>query len=326
VAREAGVAVGTVSRFLNGYRLRSENNARVVEAIDRLGYKENFIAKGMKTRKTHTIGIALTANDEFQIEIIRALESRLYSNGYTLLICDYEDDLRVLDSKLAFFLDRYVDGLVANPLPRSRQYFEPYRERNIPVVFYDYVLPGFSTDAVSSDHQSGARTATEYLISMGHRRIGFLGGPGNHHYTASERKKGFAHAFQHAGIQVEPGLIMDGTWYKDSGYINAMKLLKTPNPPTALFSANYMIGVGALRAIKELGMKIPQDISIVSFDDVDIFEIYQPGITAVRQPAAQIATLAADLLLERLRGNGDARYRHITLSTELIIRESVKKL
>ena len=326
VARESGLSVGTVSRYLNGYKLRSANSIRIAQAIEQLDYRENFIAKGMKTRRTYTIGIAVSAHDEFQVQVIRTLERRLYAKGYTLVICDFEDDLKTLESKLNFFLNRYVDGLVIIPIPRSAASFTPYRERKIPVIFYDVVITGFNTDSVSCDHQNGSRQGAEYLLAMGHRRIGYLGGPAKQNSSASERRKGFELALRNANIPETPGHILDGTWDKESGYANAMKLLTSADPPTALLAANYRLGIGALLAIKKLGLRIPEDVSLVSFDDVDAFEIYQPGITCIKQPVVQIADVIADLMIERLSGKPVDRYQHISLPSELIVRESVRNL
>lgn len=326
VAQRAMVAVGTVSRYLNGANLREHNRARIEKAIKELGYKENYIAKGMKTNRTSTIGVLFPALDAFHVSIVSSLEKTLSKHGYILVVCDFEDDSDVLERKLTFLLDRSVDGVIASPIPKNRSALEELRSAGVPTVFFNNSVPGFEADEVSSDGTEAVRRATDYLVAMNHRRIGFINGASKYS-TAADRYEGYRQALERAGIGIDQSLTLEVPWNEPSGgYRAGMSMLSRPDRPTALISANYLIALGVLRAVRESGMVPQRDISLVNFDDSELFELTVPSITAIRQPVEDISRAAAELLIRRLGGDWTDFPTKIRLLTQLILRDSVRHL
>lgn len=325
VANRAGVSVGTVSRYLNGYTLREKNLSRVERAIRELGYKENFIAKGMKTGKTHTVGVLFSGLDEFHASMLSALEKIFSRRGYFLVVCDYESDPEILQRKASFLIDRNVDALIVSPAPEEAGALREIREAGVPIVFFNDSLPGFSADHVASDGFEAMRKATEYLLHMNHRRIALINGP-QVYSTALDRLRGYRQAFKDAGLATDRGLVREGRWNDSSGGHRAgNELLSLSDPPTAVLCGNFHIGVGLLRAVRQRGLRIPQDVSLVSYDDGDLFELSRPGITAIRQPIRRMADAIAELVLKRLSGNDEDFPSHNFLDTQFILRESVSR-
>ena len=326
VAKRADVSVGTVSRYLNGYTLRARNAERIERAIKELGYKENFIAKGMKTRRTMTIGVALPNLDAFHAGILSLLDKSLSKRGYFLVLCDYEGDPGILNAKLTFLYDRYVDGLIVSPIPGDVEILEKYKREGIPFVFFNDIWPGFEADKVFVNNEEASFRAVEYLIRLNHRRIGVVNGP-MRFSTAAERFMGFKRALAVHNIPLEERWTREGEWGSVvSGYSAGKSLLRQRDRPTALFAANYLLGIGVLRAINELGLRIPDDISFVSFDDSETFQAYHPPVTCIRQPLELISESVAELMIRRLRGDRDDFPHETVLQANLILRDSIRMI
>lgn len=324
VAEQAGVSIGTVSRYLNGYSLKQRNTERIERAIKDLGYKENFIAKGMKTRRTMTIGVAVPNLDAFHAGVLSLLDKILSKRGYFIVLCDYEGDPTILNSKLTFLYDRYVDGLIVSPIPGDVQVLEKYKQEQIPFVFFNDIWPGFAADKVFVDNELASGRAVEYLIQMNHRKIGIVNGP-MRFSTAAGRFAGFKRALRERGARFEERWAREADWGSiASGYSAGKSLLSQRDRPTALFAANYLLGVGVLHAVNELGLRIPKDLSFVSFDDSDIFQAYRPAITCIRQPLELISESVAQLMIRRLGGDTDDFPNETVLQTSLILRDSVR--
>ena len=354
--------MGTVSRFLNGERLRDANRRRVERAITELGYRQSFPARTLKTGRTYSVATVVAGFNEFHSGVIASLGKTLARRGYHLIICEHERDPVVLGEQLGFLLERQIDGLVLSSSTMDLAILREYQERNVPLVVYNEMVRGLPVDSVNTDNAPSAFRATRYLWDMGHRIIGFIGGtPGSH--TAEERLRGYAEALAASrgtgtrrvgepdgeaapgsagearghreppavgGPDGEPtvgdGLVAVGDWTGSGGYAATLRLLAAVPHPTALISANYNMTTGVLRALRESGRRIPQDISLISFGDPDYFQAYRPPITAVRQPIDQIAGHVADLLLRRMAGDRDGLPEDHRLDCEQIIRGSVRRI
>jgi LacI family transcriptional regulator len=335
VAERADVAVGTVSRYLNGQNVRESNRARIEQAIAELGYRMDFIARGMKTRRTMTVGVVLPGFDQYHSDVLSGLEQSLSSRGYMAIVCDYMADARVLREKLEFLMTRHVDAFIISPPSRSKEPILDIQSRNRPVVLINNSVPGVLADHVGVSDRSAAFEAVQHLLEYGHTRIAMLSGP-NSHTTAIERSRGYIDALEAHGLAEEESLTRTADWSyvpdgdqgtaTGDGVRASVELLRGDGRPTALFCANQMLGIAALHAIRELGLRIPQDVSLVVFDDSATFRLVRPGITVVRQPTARISEAAADLVVRRLTSEArDGFPEDIRVSAELIARQSVAR-
>ncbi|HUZ17322.1 MAG TPA: LacI family DNA-binding transcriptional regulator [Spirochaetia bacterium] len=323
MARLAKVSVGTVSRYLNGFVLREKNRARVEAAISELRYKVNFIAKGMKTRRTLSIGLLVTKLDEFHATIVRRLERVLSKQGYMLVVCDYEHDIATLESKLTFLMDRSIDGFIVSPVPRHIKVLSELRDAGVPVVFFNNSVPGFETDHIASDGASAVYRAVDHLVHLGHSRIALVSGRRSYS-TAADRFSGYRDALKDNNIPVVSGLLREVDWAVPlEGYRAAKSVLSSDPPPSAILAGNYIVGLGVLRAIRELDIKMPARLSFVTFDDGEVFQLNSPSITAITQPLDDLAEATAAILLRRLSGDWEDFPADVLLPAQLVLRDSI---
>ena len=330
VARKAGVSIGTVSRFLNGYAQKDKTRAKVSQTIEALGYRQNVIAKGMKTRRTYSIGVLFPIFDEFHTEILSALEKLFSRRGYQMVVSQYEHDERAMEEKLKFLRERFADGLILSPddprlNPEIARECRKLIESGVPVITFNNRIPALETDHVHVNDAEAVQGAVEYLVNMNHRDIAILAGP-EWFSTARERLTGYMQAMERHGISDAHRTVLSGQWGSTAGgYQLGRKMLSGPHRPTAVFSSNYILTLGALEYVHESGLRIPEDISLASFDDAHLFKLYRPGITAIRQPLEGIAKAVTELMIRRMAGDWSHFPTDQRLPTELILRQSVRK-
>ncbi len=331
VAKMAGVSIGTVSRFLNGYSLKEKTRARVAQAIDVLSYRQNVIAKGMKTRRTYSIGVLLPIFDEFNTEILSVLEKLFSSRGYQMVVCQYEYDDRAMEEKLKFLRGRFADGLILSPgkTGLNTEIAHECRkciESGIPVITFNNRISDLENDHVHVNDAEAVQQAVEYLLNMNHRSIGILAGVDTSS-TAQERLTGYMQAMKRHGIAKAHRIVLSGQWFfSESGYNLGKKMMSLPHRPTAVFSSNCILAFGFMEFLHESGLRIPEDVSLISFDDPQLFSLHRPGVTAIRQPLEGIAKAVTELMIRRLSGDRSHFPTDLRLSTELILRSSVRKL
>ena len=324
VANAAGVAVGTVSRYLNGLPVRAGNRDLIETAIQQLGYRRNALAAAMKSDLTNMVGFMVPHLSEFHASILEQLSGRLRRAGRGLLTYCHNDDRGSIAEALNFFAAHRVDCLVMDGHEDASGGVRELLSRHIPVVIYDNDVPGLPVDRVLVENQAASERAVGHLLDTGHTRIAVLAGnPGN--YTARERLEGYVQAVRQRGIEIVPDLIVEAGWTESRGYAAMLRLLSLENAPTAVFSCNYNMMVGALALLRERGHRVPDDISVVSFDDVPLFRFHGAGITAVAQPVEKIAETIASLVASRLSDQGSRQPPHtITLGCDLILRGSTR--
>jgi DNA-binding LacI/PurR family transcriptional regulator len=313
--------VGTVSRYLNGHRLKESNRVRVENAVRQLDYSRDFLATTFKTGRSHAIAAVLTGFHETNTAVIGALENILHDRGYHLIVCEHAYQPSVITAKLRFLLQRRVDGLLLVPGRGSLPVLREYGRRGIPVVVFNDRVHGVRTDEVNIDNAEAAEKAVGLLIALGHTRIATIAGRQDT-LTGLERLKGFRRALQRARIPEQMDLVRCGDWTYEGGYREALALLATRPGPTALLAANYVMAAGALAALHEKRISIPAQLAVVSFGDPVFFRAYSPPITAIRQPIEAIASEVAELLIRRAAGDWEGFPRHVRLASELIQRES----
>jgi LacI family transcriptional regulator len=325
VAKKAGVSVATVSHVINGTRkVAPETEARVRRAMEELGYQPNAIAQSLRKRTTYAIGILVSdITNPFFATLVRGAEDAALEAGYSVIMCNSDEDPQKEDMYIRALWRRRIDGMLIAPTrDGTSPALQELVKRKIPFVFVDRKAKGVEADAVLSDNIGGAYQATRYLIDCGHKRIGIiLGIQGS--TTVEERFLGYCKALEEAGLPLVKELVAWGNYRVNGGRQAVNQLLSLPNPPTAIFSTNNQMTLGALLEIWRRQIPVPQRLSIISFDDLDCAELLTPPLTAVLQQPYMIGYQAAKLLFHRLMDKNDTPLREIRIPTVLQIRGSV---
>jgi LacI family transcriptional regulator len=326
VAKRAGVSVGTVSRFLNGHKLRMHNALKVEQAIRELDFTENLLAKGLKGNRSLTIAVLIpNLTGLFSFEIIKAIENVVEERGYSLVIGDYEYSPQRLCKKLENLKKRSVDGLILFPLSygeECREILEEYGRRGVPVILMDDRIPDFQTDIIVGDQVTASFRAVEHLIHNGHRSIAVITGRKETNVT-EERLTGCREAFRTYSIPEENLKIV---WcdYTLAGAESAIKnLFEAPTTPTGLYCTSYYITLGAVRALKALGKSVPRDISLVGHDRFSATEVIEPQLTVVEFNLERHGQEAGDLMMRRLKGDQEGYPQEIKIQMKLSVGRSV---
>lgn len=326
VAEAAGVAVGTVSRYLNGQSVRGANRDQIEDAIQRLGYRKNALAAAMKSEFTNTVGFLVPRLSEYHAAILEHLSDALRRQGRALLSYCHNEDFDSVVDLLDFFAGHRVDCVIMDGLAAAADRIRDTVRGGTPVIFYDNDVAGPTVDRVFVENRAASFRAVSHLLDIGHTKIAVMTGS-TRNWTGRERFEGYRQAMTGRGLNINPDYVLDAHWSEDEAFSGMLQLLTLREPPTALFCCNYNMTVGALRMIKEHGLKIPADISLVSFDDVPLFRLHEAGITAVAQPIPKIAETLASILASRLSERGAMHAPHtIVLDCDIILRGSTRRL
>jgi len=327
VAEKADVSTSTVSHVINETRYVSpELTRKVKQAMEELDYHSpNAIARGLKTKRTFTLGLIVSdITNLFSPIIARGLEDVASENGYDVIVSNTDELLEKEKAQIDSLIEERVDGIVIAPTGKSDEKFSLLRSQGIPFVFVDRYVDSVRADLVASNNKEGGYRATEYLIENGHRRIGIV--LGLESITSSrERFEGYREALQDNDIEPDEQLVVRGDYRLQGGKQATRELMELESPPSAIFATNAMSNLGALKAINELGLNCPEDVSLIGFDDFNWVEIFDPPLTVMAQQPHKIGYEAGKLLLGRLHQKDVQEYKSIRLDTELIERESVAK-
>jgi LacI family transcriptional regulator len=325
VAEAAGVSIFTVSAVLNGSAVVSDElRRRVEEAIQKTGYKRNILARGLKTGETRTVGLTVgDINNPFYTGVVSVIQQALHRAGYAVMLCCSDRDAILQAEQIELLRNRMVDGLIISPFGDDDQLRSILKDTNIPVVLIDRILEGVDCDSVVLDNRAAVMEATRYVLGLGHRRIGFISGT-LESFTGRERLEGYYAALDEAGIAREDSLVQLGDFREEGAYDAAIQLLTSADPPTALFSSNNLMMIGTVRALRDLGLNCPEDVSVTGIDDFPWADLFRPHLTTVAQPLRAIGEQAANLLLKRLTGKTDEPARHIVLKGSLVVRGSCR--
>lgn len=323
IAQQAGVSLGTVSHVVNGTaRVREPLRERVLEAIRNLGYEPNELSRGLRLNRTNIIGMIIPdITNPFFPAVVRGVEDVAYKDSYRLILCNTDNNPEKEATYVAQLKSFLPAGILMIPSPGSTVASNDF---GFPVVCVDRRPQGWTGDFVSVANRTGAYKAARYLIEMGHRRIGILAGP-SHLTNAMDRLGGFRQALADAGIPLGPEYVQVAMFDRESGFASTMRLLQLLPRPTAIFATNDLMAMGALLAIREAQLSCPADISVISFDGLDITELTDPALTTIFQPGYQLGYTAARLLRDRMEGK-DVGEGVIELETELRVRHSVARL
>lgn len=322
VAREAGVSDATVSRvFNNKTNVKAATRDRVLQAAAKLGYVVNVQARSLAGGKSNTIGLLVPGLDNGYIgEIIRGIDQELAHADYELMLYTTHRKGKNESTYLRYAANGLVDGLLLVVPLLSPTFLNALGALNYPYVLIDEVDPVGNSFSVDSTNWQGAYDATTYLIELGHRDIGFISGIPELNST-KERLKGYQEALQAHNLLIRPDLIVDGDFVQASGFEQSLQLLNLEHRPTAIFAANDIMAFGVMEAIREQGLQIPNDISVIGFDDIPQASTTHPKLTTVRQPLEQMGRVGVQLLLEHLE-DSERLPRSVTLATHLVVRDS----
>jgi LacI family transcriptional regulator len=327
VARRAGVSAPHAARVLSGKGYASpEVRARVLRAAEEIDYVPNHLARSLRSRRTNTIGLVISdVENPFYSQIAKTVESEAKANGYHVVLCNSGDDVREERHYLALLEGIRVDGVILTPAPGRNPNLRRLAEAATAVVQLDRRAAGVKTDAVLVDNEAGAAAAVDHLVAHGHRRIGILGGPRNI-TTGKRRIDGFTRALETHGLRAHPNLVRVGSFQRDSAMDDARALLAARPTPTAIFATNNILAEACMLALVEAGVRLPDELSLVAFDDTPWMKVVNPPLTTVRQPTTEMARAAVELLARRLKADGAAEPQTVVFDPELVVRGSVAQI
>jgi len=328
VAKKAGVSIAVASRVLGNYGYVSqENRAKVLKVAQEIGYQPNILARSLKTRKSYSIGVIISdVTTFFFTSVVRGIEDVANQNGYHVTLCNSDEDSEKEREYIEELYKRKVDGIIISPTSRNIAYLKKNMRSGIPVVLVDRRIDEIDTAQIVVDNEWGSYEAVKYLISLGYRRIGVINGLQGIR-TSEERFAGYRRALEESRIKIDPHLIKYGDFRMEGGKKAMLGFLGMKNIPEAVFVTNEVMTTGALLALKEHEVRIPEQIGIVGFDDPVWASLINPPLTAVRQPSYSIGSIACQALLQKIRKSNRERSLHeeIVLKPKLIIRQSCRK-
>lgn len=324
VANSAGVAIGTVSRYLNGHTIRRANREQIEKAIDELGYRRNAVAAAMKTDLTRVIGLMVPVFDDFHGIMLEHLSNSVRRTGRALLSYCHSAEPKVMEEAIDFFASQRIDALIMTGEDLLYERVDEMIKEGIPVILYNNDIPGLSADRVFVDNIGASRRGVNHLLDLGHTRVAVISG-NQHDSSGRERQEGYLAALADNGLVANPNYLTSGNWNAAGGYNALAHLMALDEPPTAVFVGSYPMAIGALGWLREKGMRVPDDLSLVSFDDVPFFRLHEAGITAIAQPLVKIADAITAALVARLTSPDPERPRTVTLDCDIILRGSTRR-
>ena len=299
VAKRAGVSMATVSKHLNGIAVKDENKTAIEAAISELDYSVNTLARGLRAGHSHTIGVIIPElSSIFATTILAHAEDALFEKGYNLIVSACRSDIEREAKSLQGILTKQVDGIINMPSDMGGSHLLPAIEKNIPIVLIDRTIPSLSgkVSAVLVDNVSASEEATQLLIDAGHKDIGIILGP-EHVFTFQHRLWGYQQALEKNGIGIKEQYIKRTARSSiQYGYDKTVELMKSVRP-TAIFATNHYMTIGAIMALNDMQLSIPQDIAVVAYDDLPASRVIKPKLTLVAQPLEELAHSIAEIIL-----------------------------
>lgn len=323
VAKRAGVSIATVSRVLNGApRVNEEIVARVNAAIQELRYRPNNAARTLRANRSAIIGLLISdIQNSFHTALVRSVEDIAHQNGYSVILCNSDEDPEKERRYVEVLIAEHVAGAIVMPTSERSRTFRMMHQRQIPVVAVDRRLRDDQADAVLVDNVRGSYDAVTHLIGNGYRNIGLITGPLGT-TTGAERRDGYRKALVDAGIPLNPALERYGTFKEESGLQHATELFSGSEPIDALFITNNQMTIGALLAIQNLGLRVPDDVALVAFDEMPWANLNAISLTTISQPAYELGSTAALRLIQRMQGGVPWSRQEFVLTSTLHVRNS----
>ncbi len=323
VAELANVSIATVSRVINRTAYVSpELEARVLKAIEQLSYRPNVLARHLRRNESPSIGILIPdAKNPFFAEMAKGAQDICFGNGYIAVLCDTDEQPATALGHLELLFQQRASGFIVVSPGQITPHLQEILDEGYRIVLVDRGIAALETDSVVSDNYGGGRLAVEHLIELGHRRIAFVVS-NLEHETIQGRWAGAKDAMEAAGLEIDPDLVYtEGNELPDTGYEGAERILSQRHPPTAIFAFNDMMAFGVLRYAHTRGIAVPEQLSVIGFDDMIMASYFTPSLTTIRQPKYELGQEAARILLRRVSGD-ESPITRLTLPTRLIVRES----
>ena len=329
VARKAGVSAGMAGRVLGNYGSYSEQTRRKVRAAAKaVQYSPNVIARALRTRHTRTVGVLIPdITTFFWTTMVRGIQDRAARDGFSIVLCNSDEESHNEKAYLRTLVERSIDGLIICPTLDNHSFLSKLSRGGTPVVLVDRKVPGLRAPTIRVDNRAGAGEAITHLARLGHTRIAIIKGIDGVE-TSDERFEGYAEALRENGLTVRSSLVKEGRFLKDQAISATRELLKMKERPSAIFVCNEPMASGCMLALKESGIRVPQEISLIAFDDPVWAEYTSPPLTTVSQPSYTMGMLAFDYLLARItdREKKGQYLQDVVLKTTLVLRESCAKV
>ncbi len=324
IAKLAGVSTATVSHVLNHTRYVSEETReRVQRVIDETGYQPNMIARSLRSGESSTIGLLIPdISNQFFAEIAKRIEDDGFDHNYSVILCNSAEELSRESTYIDVLIANQVAGIILIATESKQDQLMRIKSRKIPLVLVDREIPLFFGDVVLVNNEQGGYVATNYLIELGHRKIACIRGS-NNITPSADRVKGYKRALQENGINFRDEYIIKGDFGCKSGEDSLMKLMSLTDLPSAIFVCNDMMAIGVLKKAKEISLPIPEDMSIIGFDNIQFSAMVTPALTTIAQPIDMIASTAISRLINNIKvENNQSQGIRIVLDTHLVVRES----
>lgn len=327
VARAAGVSIATVSAVLNSRpgRIPDATRGRVLRAAEMLHYRPNPFARSLKTKRSYTLALVATdISNPFYPGLAKGIEQAALSQGYQLIICNTFGSLELEQDHLLRLRDRHVDGIMlASSITRHDARYPPDLLKDMKTVLVNRTIEGVKAPVILMDNVGAGRDVGRYLLSLGYRSIAYIGGPEDRPASA-DRLRGLREALDEAGVPLPDGWVRFGDWeQEEEGYRHARSVFGVPGlRPRAVFAGNDILAVGVIRAVKEMGLRVPEEVAVVGFDDRDIAAFSDPRLTTVRYPSVEMGYHAARILLEWIERPEVDPPPVVTLGCQIIVRGS----
>jgi LacI family transcriptional regulator len=320
VAQQAGVSISTVSHVINNTRVVSEDvRQRVLGVIAEMRYIPSAVARSLKNDKTNMIGVLVPdSSNPYFAELIRWIEEAAFEAGYNIILCNAQGGAAKQAAYLRLLMEKRIDGLVLVASSADCDDELLTRPESVPVIQLERALPGLDADAILAGEAGGGALAAHHLLELGHRDIACVAGPAGLPRTR-ERIGGFLRAMEEAGLAVPPERIVHAEFTSAGGYAAFNRLLASSRPPSAIFAASDLMAFGGLWAAREAGVRVPEQLSVIGFDDLDGVGYTSPPLTTVAPPKREMARLAIAWLIERI-GGGEALLRRTVLESRLVVR------
>ena len=326
VAAFSGFSLGTISKYINGGVVKDKTRQKIDEAIKKLEYKPNNIAKGLRNARSYAIGVLISKlYSNFWSIIISALEDYLLPLGYSVIICGCQQDEKKEIEKINFLLHQMVDGIVILPHSSLGKQIEIIEKSKTPFVIIDQLVRHHKADSVILDNVAAIEEPVEALIKMGHRDIAIITG-NTSVYTAEKRLSGYEKAMKRYNIPIRKGYIRDGNYSIDGGFSETLHLLTLKKPPSALIVSNYDMTLGAAMAVLFQHVTIPEDLSLIGFDDPPLIKVINPPLSVMSQPMFKMGRSAGELLFRRINGDYSGYPELIVHKADMKLTKSVKQV
>ncbi len=325
VARVASVSTATVSRVINApHKVREETRHQVYHAMTLCNYKYNALARGFATKRSHIIGLIIpTVTNPIFAESVRGVQDHVEASGYRVVLGNSDYSLNTEKKLIQVFIEMRVDGLIITTTDLNGPHLTELVEEKFPfVLLYSTVRRG-PLSCVGIDNFRGGYRATEHLVAFGHRRIAMLAGDFSFSDKSFHRWHGYRKCLRDHGIAYDSKLLIQTTYALESGITAVKQLMRIKPPPTAIFCSNDFMAIGVLEGARELGLRVPEDLSVVGFDGMPMMAFFKPGLDTIQQPAYDMGKIGSEVVLRRIDNPGEKPVHRI-LDTQLIVRQSVR--